>query len=297
MTSRSNDPPVHMKHINGLDIAYRVSGAANGPTLLLIHGMAETSAYFWRPLINAFQDDYRIVAIDLLGHGDSSRPLIGYHPQTQISLYAQFIRELVSAPVILVGHSLGGIIGATLALYAPELISKLILYDSPIPRGLPGNLSLILDMRLLSLIAVSALAIPGAGLLLDVLTPLSIRQQLLTTVLKTWRVPFEPQSMTEALKQQSTRNSYFALEQHVRWLFLGHNLERQLHEIRIPTLILVGDHDVLLSTRRAHQLAAMMQHGECKVIQRAGHAALLDQPDVFNEHLRRFIRASTATQV
>lgn len=268
-------------------IAYRECGPNDKPSLLLLHGMAETSDFFWDPLVEALKDQYHIVALDLLGHGDSSRPFMGYAPKTQVALYQAVIQQLNLKDVIVVGHSLGGIIGSSMAVLHPNLIKGLILYDTPIPKGILGNVSLLLDIKPLVTLGIAPLVIlPGIGLLLDLITPKPLRKIIINNILWTWKVPYDRKMMTDAFKTQAIRNSYFSLEQSLRFLFLFFNLEAHISHIHCPTLILMGDDDTLFSVKRAKSIVRKIPNGQMQVIPNAGHLSLVDQPSIFLQHLQ-----------
>src|ERR1700743_1844844 len=91
--------------LHGERVAYRDVGT--GETLLLVHGMAGSSAT-WRAIIPELSKKYRVVAPDLLGHGASAKPRGDY----SLGAYASGIRDLLVAlgheRGTVVGHSLGG---------------------------------------------------------------------------------------------------------------------------------------------------------------------------------------------
>ncbi len=281
---------VQIYRSKNVEVAYRHNHNWGKPAIVLLHGMAETSMFFWDNLVNKLQDDYHIVAMDLLGHGDSSKPLVGYGATDQAQLYMGILDELDIEEAYIMGHSLGGIVGCQMAVDYPERVKKLVLYDAPIPRGPMGNISLISEVGLGTVLAVSALAIPGAGLLMDLFVPVWLRKILIKSVLAAWHVPFAKKNFTTEFAEQAVRNSYFALEQSMRALFLFNNMEAHLPKIVIPTLVMIGEKDLLLSVQRAQTLVdEHLSNSELKVIERAGHVSLIDQPDIFVNYLRTFL--------
>lgn len=92
--------------VDGLDIAWEAAGA--GPaTLVFIHGW-QCDRGFWREQIAQFADGYRVVLVDLPGHGESA----GGREDWSMAAFGQdvaaVVREVVSGPVVLIGHSMGG---------------------------------------------------------------------------------------------------------------------------------------------------------------------------------------------
>lgn len=286
------DPPIQKAGLGKAIISYRECGKPDGPPLVLLHGMAENSAYFWRPLIEEFEAEYRIIAVDLLGYGESSKPMWGYDPENHIRLYLELMNYLNIKPVTLVGHSLGGIISARLAATYPEYVSKLILYDTPVPKGLFGNTKLAVRMPKSAVLNIAPLTIPGVGLLADYLPKgTQVKRVFLRNILKAWKVPFDQSRLSEELIDHHMSSSVFVLEQSVRALFVFHNLEVYLRHITAPTLIMAGDNDVLLPSRRVQQLREMIPQAEVHIIPDAGHLSLLDQPTIFCQRLRQFLVA------
>lgn len=279
------DPAVKFIQVGKIRLAYREWGEANRPALVLFHGMAETSAFFWQPLTARLSANYHILAFDLVGHGDSTRAWFGYTLPYQSRLYRAALSALGFSSYVLMGHSVGGIIAAQMALDCPAQTAGLILYDTPIPGGIFGNYRSFLNMSPFVPLSLLPLLLPFSGLVFDLLP----KRLILRTTLRTWRVPLAPQNMTPAFLNQAVRHSGIALEQMLRFLFLFCDLERHLSALETPTLLLMGERDTLLSKRRAQQILAQFPHAELEVITQAGHLALIDQPAVFSDHVQRFL--------
>jgi pimeloyl-ACP methyl ester carboxylesterase len=106
-------------------------GPANGPPLVLLHGLGRRWQVFL-PLIPALSMRWHIFAPDLRGHGKSSRVARGYHGSQYSEDIARFLRERVSTPAVVFGHSLGGMIGMWVASRHADLVRALILGDNRI---------------------------------------------------------------------------------------------------------------------------------------------------------------------
>jgi len=106
-------------------------GPAHGPPLVLLHGLGRRWQVFL-PVIPALSLRWHIFAPDLRGHGKSSHVARGYHGPQYSEDIARLLRERVSAPAVLFGHSLGGMLGMQVASDHPELVSALILGDNMI---------------------------------------------------------------------------------------------------------------------------------------------------------------------
>jgi pimeloyl-ACP methyl ester carboxylesterase len=106
-------------------------GPAHGPPLVLLHGLGRRWQVFL-PLIPILSLRWHILAPDLRGHGRSSRISRGYYGPQYSEDIACFLRERVAAPVVLFGHSLGGMLAMSVASHHPELVRALILGDNMI---------------------------------------------------------------------------------------------------------------------------------------------------------------------
>jgi pimeloyl-ACP methyl ester carboxylesterase len=106
-------------------------GPAHGPPLVLLHGLGRRWQVFL-PVIPALSLRWHIFAPDLRGHGKSSRVARGYHGTQYADDIACFLRERVSAPAVLFGHSLGGMVAMWIVSHHPELVRALILGDNMI---------------------------------------------------------------------------------------------------------------------------------------------------------------------
>src|SRR6478752_7096786 len=141
--------------LHGDRVAYREAGA--GEALLLIHGMAGSSAT-WRAVLPQLSKKYRVVAPDLFGHGESAKPRGDY----SLGAFAVSLRDLLDELGItratVVGQSLGGGVAMQFVYQHPDYCRRLILMNS---GGLGQDVGWTL--RLLSA--------PGAEFLLPVIAP------------------------------------------------------------------------------------------------------------------------------
>jgi pimeloyl-ACP methyl ester carboxylesterase len=124
--------------------------AATGPgpegaPIVLLHCFG-CSSQWWNPILPALNERHRVIRVDLIGHGGSEKPQSGYEIEAQAAAVAEVLNSLDVEGATIVGHSLGGMVAASLAEQASELVGRLALIGVPSEAGessLPFTDSLI----------------------------------------------------------------------------------------------------------------------------------------------------------
>jgi 3-oxoadipate enol-lactonase len=118
-----------MPSVNINDIAINYYEEGTGFPLVLIHGLSDNWT-LWKPLIPGFSDRYRVIAIDIRGHGDSGKPDTDY----SIKLFSKDLHDFLDMLKIrqahLMGFSMGGSIAQQFTLDYPQKVGSLILLSS-----------------------------------------------------------------------------------------------------------------------------------------------------------------------
>jgi pimeloyl-ACP methyl ester carboxylesterase len=144
----------HQLELHGHQVSYRRAG--DGPALLLLHGITDSSAT-WEGVAPSLAEHFTLIAPDLLGHGESATPRGDY----SLGAHASGVRDILTAlgieRVTVVGHSLGGGIAMQFAYQFPERTERLVLVSS---GGLGREVHFLLR----------AAALPGADYVLPALT-------------------------------------------------------------------------------------------------------------------------------
>ena len=118
-------------NVNGVKIHYLKAGTGSKP-LVLIHGFGDTS-HMWIPLFEEFGKDFTIIAPDMRGLGDSSRPPSGYDKKTIAVDIHELVKSLGYKQINLVGHDIGLMAAYAYAAQFPSEVEKLALLEAPIP--------------------------------------------------------------------------------------------------------------------------------------------------------------------
>jgi pimeloyl-ACP methyl ester carboxylesterase len=124
----------HMAVVNGVQIHYVIGG--NGDPVVLLHGWPETW-YEWVHVMPALAKNYTVIAPDLRGLGDSSKPLTGYDGKTVAEDIHQLVTHLGFKTIFLVGHDIGSQMAYSYAAAHPTEVKRLVVIDYTFPGFAP----------------------------------------------------------------------------------------------------------------------------------------------------------------
>lgn len=241
---------------------YDVAGPAHAFPIVLIHGAAWTRN-MWMRQIEALSDEFRVIAIDLPGHGAlRERP---FRLATACQMVMESLKQETSARALIVGLSLGGYVAMACAHEYPQDIAGLVLSGCCIDYwGVLGFLSR-LDSSLV--------------------TTLFSEQRLTRMQEKALRGQF-PEDIVEA--QLKAGFFWKAMPQTYSEL-AAHDFQALLQTFRGPVLVVNGENDRQNRKGEAGLLRAA-QDGQSETIAHANHLCNLDQPETFTELVRAFAK-------
>jgi pimeloyl-ACP methyl ester carboxylesterase len=124
----------HMASVNGIQMHYVMGG--QGDPLVLLHGWPETW-YAWHKVMPALAQNYTVIAPDLRGLGDSSKPPTGYDGKTVAEDIHQLVTQLGFNTIFLVGHDIGTWVAYPYAAEHPTEVEKLVIMEVPPPGFWP----------------------------------------------------------------------------------------------------------------------------------------------------------------
>jgi pimeloyl-ACP methyl ester carboxylesterase len=273
--------------LHGDRIAYRDAG--DGHALLLIHGMAGSSAT-WRAIIPRLSKKYRVIAPDLLGHGMSAKPRGDY----SLGAFAVFLRDLLDEleveRVTVIGQSLGGGIAMQFTHQHRDYCERLALIGS---GGLGPDLSPVLRM----------LSAPGAELVLPIVAPQPVLN--LGNKLASWLSSAGVQAprageMWQAyssLSDARTRQAFLrTLRSVVDYRGQAVSALNKLHVAAgLPTVLIWGDDDRIIPVAHAYAAHDAVVGSRLEVLEGIGHFPHVEAPGAVADILEDFI-ASTPPQ-
>jgi pimeloyl-ACP methyl ester carboxylesterase len=250
----------------------RISGPPAAPALVLLHG-AGTTSLMWSPNIAALSSEYRTVAVDQVGEFGKSG--CG-RPVRTLQDLIMWLDELIGAldaraPVSLVGMSYGGALAAQYALHFPERLEKLVLLA-------PG---------------ATVLRTP-AGFWLRLIA-LAITQQ--RGLRKFFRWIFADMARTDPQWIDSTIEllslNMRSIERH-RTPIPPVMTDSEWRSLRIPTLFLAGENEVIYSAEKAvRRLRRVAPQVTPEIIPGAGHDLTFAQAAMVNERILRFLKETS----
>jgi len=120
--------------VEGVEVHYTTGG--HGPTVILLHGYAETSR-MWAPILPVLGEKFTVIAPDLPGIGDSSIPADGLDMKTAAIRIHALARSLGVEKARVVGHDIGLMVAYAYAAQFPSEVEKLVVMDAFLP-GVPG---------------------------------------------------------------------------------------------------------------------------------------------------------------
>lgn len=267
------------------DIMLNVEAAGTGQPLLLLHGFTG-SATSWLPQIQDLARTHRVLAVDLIGHGDSEAPPDPdrYSMKRCVEDLCRLLDTLDVERVDVLGYSMGGRVALQFAAAAaPERVRRLVLESAS-----PGLESA--EERAARIASDEALAT-------------SIERDGLEAFVDRWeRQPLFasqaalPRDVWEWQRAQRLRNNPVGLANSLRGMGTGRqtSLWRRLTELRMPTLIITGELDTKYC-EIGRQMAAAMPDARLVVVPDAGHTVHLEQPARFMQVVSAFLQSEAAT--
>lgn len=268
----------------GLRLHVRRTPGPDAPTAVYVHGLGG-SATNWTDLAAQLSGIAPGFAVDLPGFGRSEPPRdYDFALTTQAATVTAYLRQLGNGPVHLIGNSMGGAISMLIAAEHPELVRTLTLISPAVPDLRP-LLSRLSDPRLpLAFLPVVG---PQFRRQLAMLTPMERAEQLLRLCYAdSSTVPEhrKAEAAEEFAERAGLAWASTALERSTIGLFRAwlvppsRSLWMVAPRVRVPTLVVWGTEDKLVTVRKAPRTAESLPRGRLLVLPRTGHVAQMERP-------------------
>ena len=277
--------------INGIKTHYVEQGDPANPPIVFIHG-AFSSTVTWDDLIPRLQADYRLIAIDLISHGFTSRVLdIPITIDLVVNHIHGFLTALDLPAVPVVGNSLGCMIACYYAFLHPERVQKLVLLDggfgvTPIPvkdiKGAPQ----LAAMALTKYFGDALFPLIGKKMIVDWYNLCVANRSIITAErIEKNRAPLRQKHSIKALNL--LLRALFKFGDAKTYATLG--VAEHLPELQFPVLLAWGDSDRILPRWIGEEMVEHLPNGHMEVIDNCGHLPQEEYPEKTADLIRQFI--------
>ena len=262
-------PPAKTAEVFGQMIRYYDSG--QGPTVILLHGMA-SSGERWVSNIGPLATDFHVYALDQIGFGHSDKPMMDYKIATFVDFLREFMQVVNIPKATLIGHSMGGWIAAQFTIEHPEMVDRLVLADaSGMPPASTSNPAEEQkgkpDFSFASLAATRSL-----------LQSVYYNKKLVSDELvrRVFQMHLQINDSYTIQRLLSNRSAEY--------------LDDKLSSIRAPTLVIWGRQDELVPISAGEQYQKAIAKSQMVVIDECGHLTPSEKPSEFNKAVLEFLR-------
>lgn len=287
LEAKYGGPASHYMDLPGaLRVHYRDQGRADGPTVVLVHGFA-ASLQTWEPWVARLAPDYRVISLDLPGHGLTRAPE-GYvaAQATNVAVVDQLTRNLKADRFVIVGNSMGGGVAWAYALAHPERLRGLVLVDAagwpregkgkekpPIVFKLLGNPAGRAFLRNINPRPLAAKGLKSAYVDETIVTPALVDRYVELAL-----APGHRAILTSGRDGPQRRID-----------------KAVFGTIKVPTLVMHGEADTVIDVAAGRGLASAIPGAKLITYPGVGHVPMEQIPDQSAKDLRAFLTSLPAT--
>jgi pimeloyl-ACP methyl ester carboxylesterase len=274
--------------INGFNVHYRLAGSGK-PLVVLLHG-SFLSMRSWRLVFDELAKTASVIAFDRPAFGKTSRPFsskergVSYTPEAQSDLVVTMMQKLGFNKAVLVGNSTGGTLALLTALRYPQHVEGVVLVDAMIYSGYATS-----EVPAIMKPVMKAMTPLFSGLMKFIITRLYERviramwykkERLGRDVLNAFRSDLMNGDWARAFWEVFLETHYL-------------RLDKQLKAMTKPSLVITGEHDVMVKKEESIRLADELPVAELVVIPDCGHLPHEEQPEAFVLAVRNLLKRVT----
>jgi pimeloyl-ACP methyl ester carboxylesterase len=267
--------------VNVIDIGPSADGGPAKGTIVWIHGLSGSWQNWLENLPVLAADGWRCVAMDLPGFGASPMP----KERISITGYAAVVDELLRAlgvtRAVVVGNSMGGFIGAEIALRFGTWVDRLVLVSAA-GLTIESQRNLYYAAR-----ATGRMTAMSAGWLAsksDVLARRARTRRTLLSIVAAHPSRLPAPLVSEQLKGSGKPGFVPAMD-----ALTSYPIRDRLSEIEVPTLIVWGEKDPLIPVRDAWEFGRLIPNSRVVLYEDTGHVAMFERPAAFNALVAEFL--------
>lgn len=263
-------PKERLINVNGNQVSYLDEGKGKH-VIVFIHGFP-FNKWMWERQINLLKSDYRVIAYDVRGHGNSP----GNSNEFSIPQFAndllEFLNELKIEKVILCGLSMGGYIALHAIESYPEKISALILADTQCAADTDEAREK--RMKAIASIEQNGLTQYAEDSVKNLFAPSSLenKKEEVALIKKSILDSLHP-NVCKTLKALAGRKEKCSV----------------IEKVKVPVLILVGEKDKVTPLVAATKMHELNKGSVLQIIPEAGHISNLENTEEFNKQLQAFV--------
>ncbi|HLQ89749.1 MAG TPA: alpha/beta hydrolase [Xanthobacteraceae bacterium] len=250
--------------------------AGRGSPVILLHGSGGEGAR-WMPTIAGLAGEFRVIAPDQIGWGNSDKPLTIYHRGVFAEFLARFMKEIGVPKATLIGQSMGAAVALQMAVNYPQLVDRMVLVNTS-----GGGFRSANEAPRTGAPDWHARQIANAGTLAEsreYLEKMYYNHALITDALVEHNLILRLRSASTAESTQTATARG-----------LGEVTEDKVRAIKTPTLLVWGANDKLSPTADADKLNAAIAGSRKVLIDKAGHYPFIEHPEKFNQVVKEFLK-------
>jgi len=278
------DWPAHLQWVHVHGSAINVLDIGEGPVLLFLHGLSGCWQN-WLENLPEFARDHRVIAVDLPGFGASPMPADPISVTGYVRMMVGLMDELGIGRATVVGNSMGGFVGAEMAIRHPDRVERLVLVAAAglslrhsreeRKRGLRARAENVLFFGLGRLAAHTDIVVRNPHL----------RRGLLLLIVA------HPERLAGPLILEQAHGAgrpgfHDALD-----AMTSYPIRDRLGEVGCPTLIVWGQEDRLVPLRDASEFEWLISGARKLIYEDTGHMVMFERPARFNADVRGFLEA------
>jgi pimeloyl-ACP methyl ester carboxylesterase len=285
LVAKYGQPPSQFLTLaDGARIHFRDRGPRGAPVLVLIHG-SNASLFTWEDWAARLSDAFRVVSLDLPGHGlTGAVPSGDYSDEALTSEVARFADKLNLSRFAIGGNSMGGGVAARFAEEYPQRVTQLILVDAvgmPVRQG--EHIPLAFRLARIPVLDLILLYVTPRVLVVEGLNDAIVRKSVIDDRMIDLYWDFA--------RMQGTRDATLRRFQAAEDDFVARNAGR----ITVPTLVLWGEEDRLVPPEAGRLYARAIRGAKLIVYPETGHLPQEEIPDKSASDVRNFLLATSGS--
>ncbi|MGB6784615.1 MAG: alpha/beta hydrolase [Nitrosotalea sp.] len=253
--------------VNGNKIRYIEEGDSKN-TIILLHGLGGI-AERWLPVVPLLSKKYRVIALDLIGYGQSDKPQVDYTPEFFRDSVLGFLETLSLQKTVMVGTSLGGEIVAECAATQNPLIKKIVMVA---PAGIMKSHTPVLDAYTMAALYPNHESV-------------KIAYQMMMGENK----EISPQSVENFISNMTRPNSKMVFLSTLLGMKNSPVITEKLKLIKVPTLLIWGKEDKMIPIEYSKEFVSSIPGCDFVVMNGCGHTPYEEKPNEFSKLVLDFL--------